>query len=102
MLVGIVKKSGILWVELSRKPPRIDYNSKAHRMEGKRDSGQSGCFINLVGGLSFLGLFATGVTGLFGGLIRSNEPILAGAAYLLVGGLAFGALLVLVIRRSQN
>ncbi|VTR94248.1 unnamed protein product [Gemmata massiliana] len=71
-------------------------------MEGNRDSSQSGCFINLVGGLSFLGLFATGITGLFGGAVRSDDARLAGAAYLLVGGLAFGAILVVVIRRSRN
>ncbi|HEY1189830.1 MAG TPA: hypothetical protein VGE74_19430 [Gemmata sp.] len=56
-------------------------------------------FPNLIGWLSFIGLFATGIIGLAGATHRSG-PDFAGAAYLAIGGLAFWALLALVLRRT--
>ncbi|QJW93787.1 hypothetical protein [Frigoriglobus tundricola] len=64
------------------------------------DRNPQGWFVNLLGWLSFVGLFATGVVGLTGGAASRGEPHLAGVAYLLVGGLAFGLVLVVVLRRG--
>jgi hypothetical protein len=61
-----------------------------------------GWFINMMGWFSFLGLFATGVVGLIGGIVRSEVAGFAGALYLLIGGLAFGVVLALVLRRGPS
>jgi len=63
------------------------------------DSGPQGWFPNLLGWFSFIGLFATGIIGLVGASPFRQEPTWAGAAYLLIGGLAFWAVLLLVLRR---
>jgi hypothetical protein len=69
-------------------------------MADDRDPSQAGCLINVAGWLSLAGLLATGAIGLAGGAIRdTKEPHWVGAAYLLIGGLAFGAVLILILRR---
>ncbi|AWM40458.1 hypothetical protein GobsT_10390 [Gemmata obscuriglobus] len=66
-------------------------------MAGGPTSDRQGFLPNVLGWLSFIGLFMTGMVGL-SAAIRS-APDLAGAAYLLTGGLAFGAVVLLVLRR---
>lgn len=60
--------------------------------------GKLGWFPNLLGWFSFVGLFMTGLAGYHQGSQAGGE--LAGAAYLLVGGLAFSGILFLVLRRA--
>ncbi|MDY3556894.1 hypothetical protein R5W24_006068 [Gemmata sp. JC717] len=67
------------------------------RMADGPTSDRQGRPPNVLGWLSFIGLFMTGVIGLSGAIRR--PPDLAGAAYLLTGGLAFGAVVLLVLRR---
>ena len=55
--------------------------------------------IEVAGWLSLAGLLAVGFTGVYAGQVRGGDPQPAGAAYLLVGGLAFGTILALVLRR---
>lgn len=62
------------------------------------DDRPRGGFVNLIGWLSFLGLFAVGIAGLAVGA-GVREPSFAGATYLLIGGSAFGLVLALVLRR---
>ena len=62
-------------------------------------SGPRAWLPNLLGWFSFIGLFVTGIVGLVGGL-PGKEPTWVGAAYLLLGGLAFWAVLLLVLRRG--
>ena len=57
-----------------------------------------GWVANFLGWLSFIGLFAVGLIGV-SGASRAEGPSLAGAAYLLIGGLAFFAVLLLALRR---
>lgn len=65
------------------------------------DRNSQGWFVNLLGWLSFVALFAVGVVGIVGGVagLGKSDPHIAGAAYLLVGGLAFGLVLALVLHR---
>lgn len=75
-------------------------------MDGRSPDRTQAWFVNLLGWLSFLGLFAVGVVGLVGGVrgmdhVRGVDQLHpAGVAYLAVGGLAFGLVLWLVLRRA--
>jgi hypothetical protein len=64
------------------------------------DQPSQGWFVNVIGWFSLLGLFTTGVIGMFGGVPTRGGPDLAGVAYLMVGGFAFWVVLMLVLRRG--
>jgi hypothetical protein len=59
---------------------------------------QPGWVANLLGWLSFIGLFSIGVIGA-SGANHPGGPSLIGAVYLVIGGLAFLTILLLVLRR---